>query len=222
MASSGGRARSRGARRGGLLRGRGSERVRLDDPTPPMGMAGMLGVKALVPAFSSAGCTATATQIVCTRPPAVQANTSNPHAQATRVTLTSGSFYNVFNLAFPSRLKAARKADPELRAINGQGGVGTGRCGPDDQHWNHEDYWYHLPEHQDIQGTEGNTQADGQVFCYTDQNNNAVFVWYQCSQGLCEGAKPGIPFLGTIVARTKKDAFGYFFYIHHHIGMTMG
>jgi hypothetical protein len=114
-----------------------------------------------------------------------------------------GSTFDQVN-AYTGLYQDARRADPDLRR------PGSGRCYG--WTWENEGYWYHEPEHQSAQ-REGT--PDGHLFCYTDSMGMAVIVWTQSSQM----GSGGQPFIGQITSPTREDAFHYFFYVHHHIGM---
>jgi serine/threonine protein kinase len=145
--------------------------------------------------------------ISCTDLPTIFA----PQGPATASTLTVQPLMTAYDRdnAYRTAFQIARSEDPKL------GGSGSGRC--TGSRWEHEDFWFHQPEHQSI--ADPAHSSDGNVFCYIDQAGNAVIVWSQAVTAMRSSGADSEPFLATLVAATKTDAFRYFFYVHHHIMM---
>jgi hypothetical protein len=111
---------------------------------------------------------------------------------------------------FTAMFQAARQQDPRLRGFHGESG--SGKCEGGAAAWDHEDFWIHTPETQLVHKP---TNPDGFVFCYTKPDGTRVLAWTQNTS-----MNHGTPFIGVITAPSEEDAFGYFYLVHHNIGMT--
>jgi len=138
--------------------------------------------------------------VMCMDMPAVSIN--GKKGRASQLTLTPFTTSFERGTAYTHMFNKARASDSKL---------GDAASGPCYGHtWEHENYWYHTPEHQE----KVNHGANGNVFCYTNDDGDKVIVWTQ--EGTMDNTDP---FIGEVVAPTTVDAFRTFFYVHHNIGM---